>query len=324
MKILGYLASPALTVVLLVLIGVVAACGSFLPAARAGALFGSGTFAVIIAFLFLNILIGLITSSQRGSAEIRFILIRTGALLVLLGAFLGSFLGQRGYIQLYEGQKTGEFTTKDGPPLAPGFVLRLDRFSVERYPEGALELGISAGSDAGLRIYPAALGLWTGPEEMRVLPLRYLPDFKITADGDIISASPNPNNPALEVEVEAGGEKEKGWLFARFPHFPPVGLSRTLRAGRIVFFDRRSEKIKSYRSEVTILEDDSPAASGTVEVNRPFRFKGYRIYQSKYDPVGWQWSGLELVRDPGLPLVYCGFIFLAVGITLWVSMGRFD
>jgi hypothetical protein len=197
--------------------------------------------------------------------------------------------------------------------------LRLDRFSVERYPEGNLEIGISAGSNGELRIYPVEIGRWTGPDELRVLPVRYVPDFKVSSEGTAISKSAAPNNPALEIEVKADGETERGWLFARFPCFPPLGLSHTLRAGRIIFFDRRSENIKSYRSEVTVFAGTEKPVSGVIEVNRPLRFGGYRIYQTKYDPVGWQWSGFELVRDPGLPFVYCGFILLALGFTIWVG-----
>lgn len=324
MKPAGFLASTAFTAVLLAVIGVVSARASLLAPARAMKLFGSGAFTLLLALLFLNLLLGFVRSLPKGLGKPWAHLIRLGMLLVLLGAFLGRYAGIRGYVQLYEGQEAAEFKGPGGDRLTPGFSLRLDRFQVDRHPGRELELGISVPGAEGMRLYPVDIGQWTGPEGMRVLPARYLPDFKISGSGEITNTSSNPNNPALEIEVSAGGERERGWLFARFPHFPPAGLSRTLRRGRMIFFDRGSEKIKSYSSRVALLEGGHEAASGTIEVNRPLRFRGYRIYQTTYDPVGWQWSGLEIVRDPGLPYIYCGFISLALGITLWVGLGKFE
>lgn len=317
-------ASNRTTAALLSAAAAASAYGAFLPPARAGAVFRSPAFAVLLSLLFLNLLLAT-AAAARGFPERPWaLLLRLGALFVLAGGALGALSGIRGGARLYEGQLTSEFMGRGGAPISPGFALRLDRFSVERRPGRKLELGISAIGTDGLSLYPAEIGRWTGPEGMRVLPLRYLPDFRMDASGKIASKGADPNNPALEVEVESGGDKERGWLFARFPHFPPVGLSRTLRGGRMVFYDRGSEQVSSYASRVTVLEGGREAASGTTRVNRPMAFRGYRIYQSSYDPVGWQWSGLEIVRDPGLGLVYAGYVLLALGATLWTARGGFD
>jgi len=318
--ILRFLASARLTAIVLIVIAGVSAYGSLLTAQRSAMVYSSDAFALLLALLFVNLLLGIVTRLRRTPADL---LIRAGFILVLLGAFSGRMWGERGVAQLYQGQETAEFKGPQGSIVSPGFALRLDRFEVERYPHGELELGIRAADGDDMTLYPVRMGEWVGPESLRVKPLRYLPDFKMDAEGNIHTKSSEPNNPALEVEVEAGGESESGWLFARFPHFPPVGLSKTLRTGRIVFFDRGSEQVRSYRSEVTLLREGCSLASGTVEVNRPMKFGGYRIYQSAYDPVGWQWSGLEIVRDPGLPLVYLGYLCLALGFTLWVGRGSF-
>jgi cytochrome c biogenesis protein ResB len=49
-------------------------------------------------------------------------------------------------------------------------------------------------------------------------------------------------------------------------------------------------------------------------VNRPLTFKGYTFYQSGYDPNDLSWTSLEVVRDPGVRLVYLGFILLIGGL----------
>lgn len=51
-------------------------------------------------------------------------------------------------------------------------------------------------------------------------------------------------------------------------------------------------------------------------VNNPCRYKGYRIYQSGFDPVGNRYSVLKIVRDPWLPIVAFGAIMLLLGAIL--------
>ena len=320
---IGHLGSTALTVVLLVLLAGVSAYGSMLPARLSAGVFGSAPFHLLCAALFVNISLGLVARLRRGACKPHAVMIRLAVLLIILGAFLGRQFGSRAYVQLYEGQQADSFTGRGGGILRPGFSLRLDRFSVERYPGGRKEIAIRPPNGA-TSFYPVAIGRETGPPEMRVRPLRYVPDMRIGAGGRVTSASSRPNNPALEVEVTAGGWKERGWLLARFPHFPPPGLKRTLRAASIVFIDHASGNIKSYESEISIFRGGRKVASARVLVNSPVKYGGYRIYQSAYDPVGWQWSGFEIVRDPGLPLVYAGYALLALGITLWAGTGNFD
>ena len=61
--------------------------------------------------------------------------------------------------------------------------------------------------------------------------------------------------------------------------------------------------------------------SGTVEVNKPLRYRGWKIYQHDYDAAEGRYSVLELVRDPWLWAVYAGiFMMLAGAICLMFFM----
>jgi hypothetical protein len=56
--------------------------------------------------------------------------------------------------------------------------------------------------------------------EYIVKTVRYLPDFRKDKDtGEPYSASDEPRNPALEVEVSEGEESAKRWAFSKFPDF---------------------------------------------------------------------------------------------------------
>ena len=54
----------------------------------------------------------------------------------------------------------------------------------------------------------------------------------------------------------------------------------------------------------------------TIEVNNPLRYKGYSFYQYDYDHRELRYTVLQVVKDPGVPSVYVGFVLLMLGLTL--------
>jgi len=59
----------------------------------------------------------------------------------------------------------------------------------------------------------------------------------------------------------------------------------------------------------------------SVRVNHPITHRGFRIYQLGYNPDDPTWSALLLVKDPGVPAIYSGFVMLLVGLitTLYLA-----
>lgn len=53
-----------------------------------------------------------------------------------------------------------------------------------------------------------------------------------------------------------------------------------------------------------------------TSVNDPASYQGYTIYQDSYDSIAEQYTVLQVVRDPWLPIVYIGMVLLAVGSIL--------
>lgn len=86
--------------------------------------------------------------------------------------------------------------------------------------------------------------------------------------------------------------------------------------------DNNPRQIKEFRSRVAVIEDDNRVAlTKEILVNHPLQYKGYAFYQSGYDPKDPDWTGLEVSRDPGLPLVYAGFFLLNAGVII-IFYGR--
>jgi len=83
-----------------------------------------------------------------------------------------------------------------------------------------------------------------------------------------------------------------------------------------------------YRSRITILEQGKPPRTEDVLVNHPAYAHGYHIYQMSWGestdnfgrPV--TYTVLQFIRDPGLYVVYAGFVILTLGV-LWFAVRFF-
>ena len=82
---------------------------------------------------------------------------------------------------------------------------------------------------------------------------------------------------------------------------------------------------KRYASEVEIVTSDDERIQTTIDVNKPAKVDGWKIYQYSYDTqMGKQsqTSTLELVSDPWLPLVYAGIYMMLAGAVSMLLFGQ--
>ena len=82
---------------------------------------------------------------------------------------------------------------------------------------------------------------------------------------------------------------------------------------------------KKYSSEVELFSKDGTQESAKIEVNKPYKFKGWKIYQLSYDESRGRWSELsviELVRDPWIPVVYLGIFMVLAGSVYLFWIGK--
>ena len=83
---------------------------------------------------------------------------------------------------------------------------------------------------------------------------------------------------------------------------------------------------KRFASEVNILTKSGKNFHTTIDVNKPAKVDGWKIYQYGYDTAAGpqsQISIFELVRDPWLPLVYIGIgLMLAGALCMFILSQR--
>ena len=73
---------------------------------------------------------------------------------------------------------------------------------------------------------------------------------------------------------------------------------------------------KRFASDVTVYTKDGKNVSGTVEVNKPLKVNGWKIYQYGYDVMRGSesaYSVFQLVRDPWILWVYIGIFMMLAG-----------
>jgi hypothetical protein len=166
----------------------------------------------------------------------------------------------------------------------------------------------------------------TATNSFRLKILRYVPDFTIdTTSREVSTRSSEPNNPAILLAVNGPDYENQFWLFAKYPEFGMHGASGKTSKSlplRLRYDNHAAAKprpaisgpIKSFRSTLKIIESGQAVATRQVEVNSPFRYRGYTFYQSGYNPQDLSWTSLQVVRDPGVPVVYAGFALMIGGL----------
>lgn len=110
-----------------------------------------------------------------------------------------------------------------------------------------------------------------------------------------------------EAVLMANYIQENHYALKRDGSIVPLPFGAKLSDFRIDYYDDGVSP-KQYNS--ILLIDGKPL---TTSVNHPCSCRGWNIHQMDYDWRGGEYSVLKVVRDPWLPVVYCGMLLLAFG-----------
>lgn len=150
----------------------------------------------------------------------------------------------------------------------------------------------------------------------RLAIVAYKPILRAIPTGGWTERKTGPLNPAVELRIERAGKATKRLLLA--------SESEEIRLAhdRVLVFSEKPNKVRNYESTVSILKDGRVVNTQLVKVNHPLRWDGYDFYQSNFDPKNPRYSGLQVVHDPGLPLVNLAFWLLMYGVLHTVMLRR--
>ena len=140
-------------------------------------------------------------------------------------------------------------------------------------------------------------------------------DYRIAIDrffenanmsAEVVNQSDMPGRPAIEITIEQDGSATPLYLWEQTP--------ADVSGYKMLYL--REDRIRDFYSILQIVEGDDVIAQKKIEVNDPLLYSGYALYQSSYDDENQAWSGLQVKKDPGVPLVYAGFLVLISGMII--------
>ena len=285
-----FLASRQLALVLFPLL-----CLSFIPGTLEKESFHlSGPSRIIIGCMGLNLIF---CTVQRVRTLARPVLVmHAGAILIIAGASISVF-GFIATVNIYEGTTADTVYRWDLEQDVPlGVNLAVKKVGVEFHPV-RIKVGVLKGQEkVGLHVLRTGASFEQGP-------------YTVKADAFDIPTE----NLKLDVFQEGrfiGSTDTEGARYdlpAEFPY-----------EFKLVAF--KDPVLKNIGVDLELTKDSRVVGSGTVEPNSPLEWNGLYFYNTdiKNDEYGNVYAGIQIVRDPGRPVVFAGFSIILFGSVWWV------
>lgn len=245
-----------------------------------------------------------------------YILNHLGLWLTLVAASLGSSDLQRLSMACYEGKIEWRAENENGQVVEMPLAVELKDFILEEYlpkitlidhETGKIVLENKKSQYFSLGDAPGNLGMY------RVEVEKYLPESGFVGDRfERVNEAGAPPAALLRVTNNQTGDIQSGWISSGSFLQQPYAFKVSDQYSLVML----PPEPKKFQSDIRVLFPDGEQAETTLEVNKPFNTRGWKLYQLSYDSARGRWSSLsviELVRDPWLPAVYVGVFMLLAG-----------
>lgn len=230
------------------------------------------------------------TLRRRKSIAWPVMVIHTGVIMTLIGGMM-SWLGFVATVNAYEANRVDTFFRWDIEEDVPlGFTLTVNSINTEYYP------------------IPIKVGVIKGGEKKDLFTLKTGESFEL-APYRIQADRFEPNGQKLILTIfrngEAIGTADTEGASSLPPDFP--------FSFKLVAY--QDPKLKRMWVNLRLSDNDKTLAEGVSEVNAPLQWNGLSFYhtQISHDPGGRKYAGIQIVKDPGKPLVFAGMIVTTLG-----------
>ncbi len=255
-----------------------------------------------------------------------FLLNHAGLWITIAAGYLGAGDLMRLNLTVLEDQAgTNQAVNKrDSEAYLLPFSVRLEDFNIEHYnPKLALLDGRTGSvvAEEGKAMPFIEKGLKATLLNWDVEVLEYEPEAFRSGD-QYVHGDSLGNAPAayLRARNSISGQETEGWISS--------GSFRVMHEHMPLdnhyFVAMTIPEPEKFSSDI-VIKDGEEELPLTLEVNKPFKHRGWKLYQLSYDERMGKWSQvsvIEAVRDPWLPIVYFGIFLLLAGAMYLFWIGR--
>lgn len=226
--------------------------------------------------------------------------IHGGVVLTLVGALLGG-LGFVATVNVYEGTSVDNAFRWDLERDEPlGFLMKVAAINTEYYPV-PVKIGVLRGQEkVGLHVLKT--GETFSFDRYEVKPERFILSqeklkLSVMENGRLIGS----------VDTDGGN--------STLPQGFPFNF-------KLVAF--KDPIVKRMWVDLDLSRNGQLMLKGTSEVNAPLQWNGISFYntQISIEKDGRRYAGIQIVNDPGRPVVFSGFIITTLGTILAFAAGR--
>ena len=290
----------------------------------------TGSVQFILAQLYLFLTLGLVTMRRatpfRGK-NIAFFLNHAGLWLTLAAAGLGAGDMLRLQMVLEKGQDYNTVAyASDNKAYQLNIALKLLDFKMEEYNPKFGIIEVKSGEligKKGRNLVEIAKGASASISDWNIQIKEYFPDAVIKDSVTYIAKVQNGSAPAAYVEAKniKTGQLLKGWISPGSFFYPWKALKLDDKNALAM----SEAEPKKFKSIIEYKTREGKHDTATIEVNKPFKLNGWKIYQSSYESDYGKWSitsTVEVIQDRWLPVVYFGFFMVMAGAVYIFWMGR--
>ncbi len=271
-------------------------------------------------------------------------------ILIFVGALIGAFFGYKAFLNLPEGEASAVVYLRNEPmwdrimaamgigesriihnpqgglPAMPlGYYVRCDDFEVDYYERGGVPTGMPSEFHSVLSVYNL--------DREKILDKRIRVNDPLTFHGITFYQSSYGVLPGGEgkilLTVRQKNTMSRGETVVLEPGKEAfvASINRTIRAvsfapygikdpgtGRVMFSRTERDEFVNPTVEIEVLKGRSPVFRTYVmktEPAEPYMPEDYVISYGDY--WGGRYTGLQVTKDPGVWVVYTGFILLCLG-----------
>lgn len=240
--------------------------------------------------------------------------VHLGVLLIVAGAVFGAVFGFEGRTVITEGAATRTIFLKGGEKKHLDFTVKCNQFTVKLYENGApREFKSDLEFSRNGRVLKRAAVKVNDPFEFE--GIRFYQESYGTTPDAIVLAVTQSGRKSHEIKITAGEkiiipETETSVRIVRAED-NLMGFGPGVKIK--VESDNREDEFWVFKN-IEQLKAENPGILEKVPLFNPDRFKPYRF---SLQQIGTKhYTGLQVSRDPGVPVIFAGFIVIIIGCVL--------